>query len=98
MVFAKAKQRLEKLVKYVVFAKAKQRLEKLVKYVVFAKAKQRLEKLVKYVPFEGAERENTLLWSKIIVKYVGFRESQAEARKAHKIPAFWTPKSTGRSH
>ena len=35
----------------VVFAKAKQRLEKLVKYVVFAKAKQRLEKLVKYMPF-----------------------------------------------
>ena len=35
-----------------VFAKAKQRLEKLVKYVVFAKAEQRLEKLVKYVAFE----------------------------------------------
>ena len=35
-----------------VFAKAKQRLEKLVKYLVFAKAEQRLEKLVKYVPFE----------------------------------------------
>ena len=34
-----------------VFAKAKQRLEKLVKYIVFAKAMQRLEKLVKYVPF-----------------------------------------------
>ena len=34
-----------------IFAKAKQRLEKLVKYVVFAKAEQRLEKLVKYVPF-----------------------------------------------
>ena len=47
----KVKQRLEKLVKYVIFAKAKQRLEKLVKYVVFAKAEQRLEKLVKYVPF-----------------------------------------------
>ena len=30
MVCAKAKQRLEKLVKYVVFAKAKRRLEKLV--------------------------------------------------------------------
>ena len=36
-----------------VFAKAKQRLEELVKYVVFAKAKQRLEKLVKHKPFEG---------------------------------------------
>ena len=36
-----------------VFAKAKQRLEKLVKYMVFAKAKQRLEKLVKHKPFEG---------------------------------------------
>ena len=36
-----------------VFAKAKQRLEKLVKYVVFATAKQRLEKLVEHKPFEG---------------------------------------------
>ena len=34
--------------KYAVFAKVKQRLEKLVKYVIFAKAKQRLEKVVKY--------------------------------------------------
>ena len=46
--------------KYSVFAKAKQRLEKLVKYVVFAKAEQRLEKLVKYVPFEGEKRGNAL--------------------------------------
>ncbi len=36
-----------------VFAKAKQRLEKLVKYMVFAKAKQGLEKLIKYMVFEG---------------------------------------------
>ncbi len=36
-----------------VFAKAKQRLEKLVKYIVFAKAKQRLEKFLKHKPFEG---------------------------------------------
>ena len=42
----------------VVFAKAKQRLEKLVKYVVFAKAKRRLEKLVKYLPFEAEKRKN----------------------------------------
>ena len=35
-----------------VCAKAKQRLEKLVKCVVFTKAEQRLAKLVKYEPFE----------------------------------------------
>ena len=45
---------------YVVFAKVKQRLEKLVKYVIFAKAKQRLEKLVKYMPFECEERKNDI--------------------------------------
>ena len=46
--------------KYVVFAKVKQRLEKLVKYVIFTKGKQRLEKLVKYVPFECEERKNII--------------------------------------
>ena len=36
-----------------VFAKAKQRLEKRIRYVVFATAMQRLEKLIKYIVFEG---------------------------------------------
>ena len=41
-----------------VCTKAKQRLEKLVEYVVFTKAEQRPEKLVKYVPFECEKRKN----------------------------------------
>ena len=44
----------------VLFAKAKERLEKPVKYFVFAKAEQRLEKLVKYVPYDEELRKNIM--------------------------------------
>ena len=64
-----------------VFAKAKQRLEKFVKYVVFAKAKQRLEKLVKYVSFECEKRVNALFVVKKHCKIQWFSRKPSRGSK-----------------
>ena len=65
-----------------VFAKAKQRLEKLVKFVVFAKAKQRLEKLVKYVPFDGKKRKNVLFFKQKHSKIQWFLRKPSRGSKS----------------